>query len=223
MKFASPSVIQTNSAGAVTRRRIIDVAERLFADRGIDGVPLKQIATAAGQANVNAIQYHFGSKSGLVFEILRTRFDELNRRRLEGYRKLADAGRLDDVRALLSAMYRPRAEMTDEAGNCTYSKFIMEFRVRFRNYEDVTHPEAETAYSGTPTSLLRDSIAACASHLPTELAIFRMGAISNMIDAALVERDTTAAKGEPVPDRAIVVERVLDMAVAAVMAPRGSG
>jgi AcrR family transcriptional regulator len=216
MKFASPSVIQTNAAGAVTRRRIIDVAERLFADRGIDGVPLKQIATAAGQANVNAIQDHFGSKSGLVF-------DELNRRRLEGYRKLADAGRLDDVRALLSAMYRPRAEMTDEAGNCTYSKFIMEFRVRFRNYEDVTHPEAETAYSGTPTSLLRDSIAACASHLPTELAIFRMGAISNMIDAALVERDTTAAKGEPVPDRAIVVERVLDMAVAAVMAPRGNG
>jgi hypothetical protein len=64
MKSASPSVIQTNAAGAVTRRRIIDVAERLFADRGIDGVPLKQIATAAGQANVNAIQYHFGSKSG---------------------------------------------------------------------------------------------------------------------------------------------------------------
>ena len=51
-------------------RHIKAVALKLFAERGIDGVTVRQIAEAAGQKNHAAILYHFGSKDMLVRELL---------------------------------------------------------------------------------------------------------------------------------------------------------
>ena len=48
-----------------TRERIIDAAERLFADRGFDLVSLRDITSDAG-ANVASVNYHFGSKENLI-------------------------------------------------------------------------------------------------------------------------------------------------------------
>lgn len=53
-----------------TRAKLISVAERLFAERSIEGVSLNEISKAAGQRNSNACQYHFGDKQGLVQAIL---------------------------------------------------------------------------------------------------------------------------------------------------------
>jgi AcrR family transcriptional regulator len=46
--------------------RILRAAEMLFAERGLDAVSLREVAIQAGQKNTNAVQYHFGSKEGLV-------------------------------------------------------------------------------------------------------------------------------------------------------------
>lgn len=46
--------------------RILRAAEVLFAERGLDAVSLREVAIRAGQKNTNAVQYHFGSKEGLV-------------------------------------------------------------------------------------------------------------------------------------------------------------
>ncbi|HEY4006781.1 MAG TPA: helix-turn-helix domain-containing protein [Pseudonocardia sp.] len=45
-------------------------AERLFAEHGVDGVSLRQITRDAGQRNTTALQYHFGSRDGLLREVL---------------------------------------------------------------------------------------------------------------------------------------------------------
>jgi AcrR family transcriptional regulator len=39
---------------------------KLFAERGVDGVTVREIAMAAGQKNHGAVGYHFGSKESLV-------------------------------------------------------------------------------------------------------------------------------------------------------------
>ena len=52
-------------ARSSTPNHLLDVAERLLAERGLDGVSLRRINTEAG-LNPAAIHYHFGSKSALI-------------------------------------------------------------------------------------------------------------------------------------------------------------
>ena len=52
------------SRGEETRRRIIEVALRLFGERGYEGASTRDIATAAG-VNAPAIQYYFDNKEGV--------------------------------------------------------------------------------------------------------------------------------------------------------------
>jgi AcrR family transcriptional regulator len=58
--------------GDETRTRILDAAERLFAERGIEAVSVRSILAAAG-VNVALAHYHFGSREGLIAELLRVR------------------------------------------------------------------------------------------------------------------------------------------------------
>ena len=53
-----------------TRKRIIDTAETLFAERGVESTSLIEIAKAAGQKNRSALQYHFTNKEGLLDAVL---------------------------------------------------------------------------------------------------------------------------------------------------------
>lgn len=55
---------KTSAASADTRQRLIDAAAKLFADRGFENVPVREICKAS-QANVAAVNYHFGDKAGL--------------------------------------------------------------------------------------------------------------------------------------------------------------
>jgi AcrR family transcriptional regulator len=52
-----------------TRQRLLEVAAELFADRGLDGVTVRELCSAA-RANVAAINYHFGDKLGLYAELI---------------------------------------------------------------------------------------------------------------------------------------------------------
>ncbi len=56
-----------------TRDRILDEAERLFAEQGFDSVSVRQITTAA-EVNLAAVNYHFGNKHNLYLEVFRSRW-----------------------------------------------------------------------------------------------------------------------------------------------------
>ena len=53
-----------------TKARLAREAERLFATRGVYQVTVREIVNAAGQRNVSALTYHFGSREGLLEAIL---------------------------------------------------------------------------------------------------------------------------------------------------------
>ena len=74
---------------STNKEKILEIAERLFAKRGFDGVSLREITNEAG-VDVALIKYHFGSKQGLFDELLDRRAEAINRER-------SDA--LDDVLA----------------------------------------------------------------------------------------------------------------------------
>jgi len=64
-----------------TKERLLDSAERLFADRGIAGTSLRDI-TAQAEANLAAVNYHFGGKDGLLEAVFDRRLGPVNRERL---------------------------------------------------------------------------------------------------------------------------------------------
>jgi len=60
---------KTNPASADTRQRLIDVAAALFADQGFEHVTVREICRDAN-ANVAAVNYHFGDKAGLYRAVI---------------------------------------------------------------------------------------------------------------------------------------------------------
>jgi AcrR family transcriptional regulator len=76
-----------NESGSLTTERILDAAERLFADHGFEGTSIRQIVDAA-KVNLAAIHYHFRSKEALLEAVLTRRISIVNEARLQ---RLADA------------------------------------------------------------------------------------------------------------------------------------
>ncbi|WP_331446155.1 helix-turn-helix domain-containing protein [Streptomyces xanthochromogenes] len=67
------------TSGPETREKLIRAAEEVFAAQGVDGAQLRDIVKLAGQSNPSAVQYHFGSRAGLLDAVMTGR-----QRRTEG-------------------------------------------------------------------------------------------------------------------------------------------
>ena len=67
---------------APTKDKILDTAERLFAQRGYAATSLRSIILEAG-VNLAAVHYHFRSKDSLLAAVIARRIEPVNRRRLE--------------------------------------------------------------------------------------------------------------------------------------------
>lgn len=65
-----------------TQAKLIEAAERIFADKGFHGTSVRDITNAAS-ANIAAVNYHFGSKEGLFIEMIRYRIEPLNTLRMK--------------------------------------------------------------------------------------------------------------------------------------------
>jgi len=64
-----------------TRKRLLDAAEAMFADRGYNAVSMRDIARHAN-VNLAAAGYHFGSKENLFIESIMRQMRPLNEQRL---------------------------------------------------------------------------------------------------------------------------------------------
>jgi AcrR family transcriptional regulator len=93
-----------------TRKRIIDAAERLFAEGGEDAASVRAVTQAAG-VNIAAVQYHFGGREGLLRAVLDRVVAPINQRRVELLdRAEAAHGDVVPVHVLLDAFVRPDLE-----------------------------------------------------------------------------------------------------------------
>lgn len=102
---------------AITCDRLIDAAERLFAELGFRGASVRAITSAAG-VDLGSVRYHFGSKADLFTEVLRRRIvptTEARLRALEALEKRAEGGAcaLEDV---LKAFTTPAFELLTHPG-----------------------------------------------------------------------------------------------------------
>jgi AcrR family transcriptional regulator len=92
---------------AATKAAVLAAAERLFAVKGLRCVSVRDITAEAG-VNLASVNYHFGSKDALVFEIFRRRTAELSRDRARMlHEAIARHGGAPPVRAILAGLIEP--------------------------------------------------------------------------------------------------------------------
>ncbi|MBZ5621406.1 MAG: TetR family transcriptional regulator [Acidobacteriia bacterium] len=98
-----------------TKQRILDTAERLFAEHGYDATSLRQIIAEA-EVNLAAIHYHFGSKEELLDELILRKAEPVNEQRialLERVVAQAGMGPLA-VEKVLEAFMAPMSATADQ-------------------------------------------------------------------------------------------------------------
>ena len=98
-------------AHVATREALLNTAERLFSETGIEGTSVRDIVKAAG-VNLGAINYHFGTKDRLALEVYARRIEPVNRHRIESLDALeAEAGGAPlPLEAILDVLIRPSVE-----------------------------------------------------------------------------------------------------------------
>jgi AcrR family transcriptional regulator len=97
-----------------TRDKLLEVAERLFAEKGFDGVGVREITAEAG-CNVSAVNYYFGNKKGLYMAVFKERLARRAFILQETFMKEFNSSK-KDLRSLVMALAKAYllAPFTDE-------------------------------------------------------------------------------------------------------------
>jgi AcrR family transcriptional regulator len=109
------------------QENIVLTAERLFAEKGIDAVSLRQINTAAGLKNNAATHYHFGGKAGLIRAVVEYRAEGINERRQQLLDRLDEFPEKDPLKGLVQALVLPMAEhLGSHPQGSSYFRFVIQ-------------------------------------------------------------------------------------------------
>lgn len=178
--------------GGSTRELILGAAERLFAERGLDNVSHRQIATAAGQGNVSAVNYHFGTTADLLRAIVRQHGQAVEELRTPWVEAAESSGELRDW---VSCLIHPVAEHLESLGSPTWwARFTALVATDPRHRELVAEElEQSDGLSRTAVALARS-----ADHLPDAVRLER-GEMTRLLAVhVFAQRETALADDAPV-------------------------
>ncbi len=178
-----------------TRERLILAGERLFAERGIDAVSLRQVNVAAGQRNSSASHYHFGSKHALVEAIYEYRMERVNKRRVGMLDAFEREDRLGDVHALVEAVIYPTVdEMWTEN-----AKYYVRFRAQAASHPtDFVRRPAKHSPHREGLRRIFNLLHLALPDLPLRIFQQRFGLMMDHAMHALADRDCIMlVRGEP--------------------------
>src|SRR4051794_1939279 len=103
---------QRREAGQRTRVRLMDAALDLIAERGEEGVTLRELTDAAG-ANIAAVSYHFGSLGSLCDAAIENALERYLDAQQEAVSALGPASTLEELAA---AFARPMIHALSSGG-----------------------------------------------------------------------------------------------------------
>ncbi len=109
-----------------TKEKLLNHAERLFAEKGIAATSIRDLTQATG-VNIASVNYHFGSKRGLVDQVLERRIIPLNQARTERLQLVLKTAAVAGERPLTEDLLRALIEPTFEfAATLPESRYFLE-------------------------------------------------------------------------------------------------
>lgn len=178
-------------------------ARRLFAERGVDAVSLREVVKEAGVRHATAVQYHFGDREGLLQAVLAEHAERVDTRRDAVLEQHAADGSAD-LRSLVGALVRPLAqELATEEGRLflrVYAQLVVRTQERYTD-------------SGTSIWRWREQID---PFLPPGTAPLHLRFTA--LTFVVVELSRRSVETPHADDR-LFVSRLVDVAVAILSAP----
>ncbi|MCJ2179401.1 TetR family transcriptional regulator [Novosphingobium album (ex Hu et al. 2023)] len=202
----------TSAAAADTREKIILAAERLFGERGIDAVSLRQIRIEAGQNNNSAVHYHFKDRTELVSAILALRVGQMEPVRRRMLDDLDRRGGRPDLESLMKILVIPQLDITDEAGRRPYIRFTSEYLTRFRA-SGIGHP-GDSAQTAPALADLMERFYGELFWLDRDVALMRLTAATLLFLNLVTQWEAGLTFAEHRLDLDLVSDEALTMAVA---------
>ena len=101
----------------VTMEKLVDAAEKLFAEQGVLGAAVRDITVMAGQRNASAMHYHFGGREGLIAAVLARRGALVASERSSLMESLAGE---THVASLMRGVVEPFAHRLGDDSGCRY-------------------------------------------------------------------------------------------------------
>jgi AcrR family transcriptional regulator len=196
------------------RTRLIDTAEQLLDERGLDAVSLRAVASAAGHRNPSAVHYHFGDREQLLLAVFERRHGPIEARRTT---LIDDLDRRGDAtpRELVAAALLPLADELRTVGGRRYLRLLLQGSVHPGFYQ-------RTAMSSSP-SLLRTALQLLpqVAHLPEEQRVHRLRMAIGLALYALADQARlidTEHPPRPVLDHDTFCSTLLDTVLGAIVA-----
>lgn len=183
-----------------TALQLLLAAERLFAEHGLAGVSLRQIAIEAGSSNNSAIRYHFGSKDDLLRAIFAYRLNDLMQRRA----LLSARANPDDLRAQLEAHILPLIELA-ESPDSSYVSFIEQLQRAGSGdvfLQQANAMKSQEEFASRMQRLLR--------HIPEPARSMRIQQAQDLAVHLAAERERAIGRDDSVVPFALFVSGVVD-------------
>jgi AcrR family transcriptional regulator len=199
--------------GDAARASIVVTAERLFAERGIETVSLRDVSAAAGQRNHSAAQYHFGDRRGLVAAVYENRMRHVDVRRHAYLAALDDAGRADEVRGLVEATVVPLLDVVAD-GDGWYARFIARMRWEPAAWDVVVSLSTSGSFRDVVRGLNR-----ALSDLPPAVRRHRIDQMLTLTIGTIAGWEGAPARGEKRLSRTQLADDLVSTAVALLLAP----
>lgn len=168
---------ETGETEAATKAAVFNAAERLFALHGFQNVSVRDITAEAG-VNLASVNYHFGSKDALLFDIFKRRTSELNRERAKLLHEAnARHGGTPPVRDILEAYFAPPLRWSAPEND---RRISLQFIIRARS-EGTAEMREVLRNDVTHLARFAEALMAARPDLPKEEVYWRLHFVLGMV------------------------------------------
>ena len=187
--------------------RILNAAERIFAEQGLEAVSLRAVTTEAG-VNIAAVNYYFGSKAALLQAMTQRHFAPVNAEQLHALELLEMNRQELSLEAILRAYTTPIFAMFDaQRGREWMQAKIMAFRA-----EPSPHINSQTESEADAEVISRyyEAMRRALPHVPADELWWRFERTRNLLLANQSRRfmapsESTASESSKRDERAWLI------------------